>query len=551
MSYNRGAQSGGGSGRETCRFYLQGRCKFGDNCKNEHPRDNNRFGALQNGGNQDQSRSGDRNRSGDQYPAYGLSKEGIRADLTTGGDSGDRPIWPLSSYGPGKNAPRQLIEGECEQSMEEVRLQYYIAQASGNPADLQSYEQNERAAAEKVNQLAQQILNDLDGALKFMSDGENVHPNRMDQVTKDPGPWQKPSFSNSENSAFGQPSASPFAGAQTNNQAAKPSPFGAQPSVFGRPSFGAPSAPGPAASPFGSNTAAQAPTNASPFGAARPAFGQPSQPAFGAPSSFGAAANSQSSPFAAAHNKAPTPAFGAPSNLGVNPASPFGSTAQSGQSPSPFAATSNPAPQGNPFGSGGNTGQSANTNPFGASSAPASQSAFGAPSRPAFGAPSQPGGGSFGSQPSANPFAQNTSSQPASGFGAPSQSSGGFASTSQQSNGFGSARQPNMSSATPMNGSENLQSWKGHQVNYITPEGGVAYPVYRNPNNNNKPERIWHPNGRPATENLDAEGLPQSYEGDIGQILKQVYDYVRETGGFKEGIMPEVPPKREWVNFEV
>lgn len=73
-----------------------------------------------------------------QTPAYGLSRDGIKADLTTG-ENGEKPIWPLSCYGPGKDAPRQLIEGECEQSPEEVRLQYYLARASGNQADLQQY----------------------------------------------------------------------------------------------------------------------------------------------------------------------------------------------------------------------------------------------------------------------------------------------------------------------------------------------------------------------------------------------------------------------------
>ena len=55
-----------------------------------------------------------------------MTVDGIKADLTV-----ERPIWPLSSYGPGVNAPRQLIEGDLEQSFEEVRLQYYLAQVAG------------------------------------------------------------------------------------------------------------------------------------------------------------------------------------------------------------------------------------------------------------------------------------------------------------------------------------------------------------------------------------------------------------------------------------
>jgi nucleoporin NUP42 len=37
----------------------------------------------------------------------------------------------------------------------------------------------------------------------------------------------------------------------------------------------------------------------------------------------------------------------------------------------------------------------------------------------------------------------------------------------------------------------------------------------------------------------------------LGAALKQVYDFVLENGTFKDGVMPEVPPKREWVNWEL
>lgn len=54
----------------------------------------------------------------------------IKADLTD-----ERPIWPLSSYGPGKNAPLQLMEGDIEQSPEEMRVRHYLALAKGNPQE--------------------------------------------------------------------------------------------------------------------------------------------------------------------------------------------------------------------------------------------------------------------------------------------------------------------------------------------------------------------------------------------------------------------------------
>lgn len=60
---------------------------------------------------------------------FGLSKEDIKQDLTD-----QKPIYPLSCYGPGKDAPRQLIEGGVELSPEELRLRYYVCRAEGNEA---------------------------------------------------------------------------------------------------------------------------------------------------------------------------------------------------------------------------------------------------------------------------------------------------------------------------------------------------------------------------------------------------------------------------------
>ena len=61
-------------------------------------------------------------------PSYHLNKDAIIADLKT-----ERPQWPFSAYGPGRDAPRQLFGGFLqEQSMEEMRLLHYHAQASGN-----------------------------------------------------------------------------------------------------------------------------------------------------------------------------------------------------------------------------------------------------------------------------------------------------------------------------------------------------------------------------------------------------------------------------------
>lgn len=46
-------------------------------------------------------------------------------------DMVEPPIWLLSSYGPGKDPPSQLIDGK-DVSIEEMRLLAYTAQAQGN-----------------------------------------------------------------------------------------------------------------------------------------------------------------------------------------------------------------------------------------------------------------------------------------------------------------------------------------------------------------------------------------------------------------------------------
>ncbi len=60
-------------------------------------------------------------------PSFGLDKADIRNDMT-----GQRPIYPLSCYGPGREAPRQLIEGPVELCPEELRLRYYTLRTAGN-----------------------------------------------------------------------------------------------------------------------------------------------------------------------------------------------------------------------------------------------------------------------------------------------------------------------------------------------------------------------------------------------------------------------------------
>lgn len=59
---------------------------------------------------------------------YGLNRNIFDEDLNR-----ERPQWIMSAYGPGLGAPIQLFGGfPLEQSMEEIRVQHYLALAAGN-----------------------------------------------------------------------------------------------------------------------------------------------------------------------------------------------------------------------------------------------------------------------------------------------------------------------------------------------------------------------------------------------------------------------------------
>jgi len=59
---------------------------------------------------------------------YALSAKHLEDELLY-----ERPMWLMSSFGPGVDPPIQLFGGyPLEQSMEEVRVQHYLAMAMGN-----------------------------------------------------------------------------------------------------------------------------------------------------------------------------------------------------------------------------------------------------------------------------------------------------------------------------------------------------------------------------------------------------------------------------------
>jgi nucleoporin NUP42 len=115
---------------QPCRFFQQGRCQFGADCRNSH-------GNIPTKGNPGATAATFRQVASSFTPFISTSqlnhssppcsREGIKLDLTT-----ERPYYVLSSYGPGKNEP-SLIKGQ-DLSPEELRLQFYKARAANNPA---------------------------------------------------------------------------------------------------------------------------------------------------------------------------------------------------------------------------------------------------------------------------------------------------------------------------------------------------------------------------------------------------------------------------------
>jgi nucleoporin NUP42 len=344
-----------------CKFFQQGNCRYGDRCRNEHPRSDNRFSALDGTADQDrqpqpgglfgrisgpgqqgrpqfqaqgqfQQRPPQRDRSpfdrtfqgrgqgrGQLYqppsqrdhsprnqrddvdpsrsrhehyrPQYRLEEEHLIEDLRDA-----RPEWPLSAYSGHQSAPKDLINANLEFSPEEIRVGVYLAQAAGK---LEAALQEEVRLATQVNQQVQGILTDRRGAIRYVVNGRNEHPNRWDVINDCNKTGLTPDYllSNQESKdpfAQQQSTESSSSFDQSNNVV-----FGQSAVTFGQLAFGQPSQTA-FGQPSTSTTSAFAqqqqnqtlPTNQSPFGQpstftqnttpfSQPSFTQPSQSTFG------------------------------------------------------------------------------------------------------------------------------------------------------------------------------------------------------------------------------------------------------------------------------
>lgn len=444
--------------------------------------------------------------------------------------------------------------------MEEMRLRHYEAVAAGNMN--QAVQEAEALWNESIQQM-ENALNDLNGAVNYIVEGANEHPNRLDIVEGKSGPDAN------QASAFGQPTTP----AQASNTFGQPS----QPSAFGQPAFGQPSQPSGQASAFGAPSALG---QSSPFGQPS-AFGQPSTLGSGSGSAFGQASNLGGQPgfgkpafgqsgFSQSGNNAPASAFGQTAfgqPSGPAAAAPFGApsaaspftqigqnqstggfgqpSGQQTQAPAPFGQPSQP--QASPFSQASAPaapfGQPVqqNPSPFGQpqQQQPAQPSPFGAPS-----APANPFGGNSLNQQNPSPFGQ-----PAAPQGVP------IAQTNTGPRAFIKTNDPSLLNPfPPLQGetrcdptSKILTMWKGRPVQQVKTEDGSIRPAYKHPQDNKTLVRVMFPDGPPDDASLrDALGHPDQFTPEI----EEMYKFFLENGYFKDGVIPAVPPKKEAVSFD-
>ncbi|KAL8902524.1 MAG: hypothetical protein Q9207_004622 [Kuettlingeria erythrocarpa] len=480
---------------------------------------------------------------------YHLDKDIITKDLTN-----ERPLYILSAYGPGRDAPQQLFGGHPrELSVEELRHRHYELAAAGS---LPQAIQEAQTLYSNAEQQMQTVLSDLDGAIKYITDAANQHPNRLDICHLkgvNPSQPQRPAINSeagaggaSAGKAFGQPSfgepTAPAFGQSSFGQTAAP--------ALGKPSFGQASAPAPAfGQPLGLG---QKPTVfGKPFNSnSAPAFGQPSAPSpFGqpqqAPKSFEAQQSQQQPIFGQQNNtfgqQPPTGpkanAFGPQQTAG--PANPFGNPPTAAPA-NPFGNPSASRPAPNQFGfedtnQGLGTFGSAKQTPapaFGQPAVPAPTGIFGKlPSQTSNGQATQPTSTGLFGKPAAQPASTGV-------FGnLPTTSTGPTAPPTQAKQGTPS----NAKFGQDQRGNRILLSWQGQNVSYIDNDPCIKHP------GDGGWQKIWFPDG-PPTFTSKTQEHPEEYA--IDEAAKENFKHFMQHGVGSDGLIPDVPPPRHMISWD-
>lgn len=307
--------------------------------------------------------------------------------------------------------------------------------------------------------------------------------------------------------SFAQSTTGPVFG-----QASQPSsrPFGQIPSQGQNPMFGQPSGTGQQPNPFASNTTGFVQNSS--LGNPSP-FSNPSQ---------AISSNPPPNPFSNNSQKTEkVGVFGAPETRSNG--STFGQP--SGNAPFGQPQLGNNLPQGNPFGATGST-----------------SSAFGQ-------APAQPATNPFAGQGitgGTNPFTSNNTGNQQPGelkqslpFVSSNDRSGVAVGEHALSNGARSSVQhPAINTYASVDAAGNLLMFKGCKV---IVKDGAPYMHKRD----GSLVKIWFPKGAPKSDGT-AEVEDDHYNDDI----RNTYIQANKTGTFENGVMPLLPPKREWCSFD-
>ncbi|KAH6914552.1 hypothetical protein BKA70DRAFT_1556976 [Coprinopsis sp. MPI-PUGE-AT-0042] len=535
-----------------CQYFLRGQCRFGDTCRNEHPAG----GAAGQGGgfgnsawNKTTSSNNATNNNNDNK-VLSYTADSIRDDLTA---NKDKPMWPLSSYGPAKGEP--LVISGLDLSFEEMRCKAFEANKAGNAQEYVSYEAAQIASAENTFTNARTNFSQVFETAKRQSSNSGPAPASGFGAFASSG--TSAFGAPSTNSAFGAPSTASAFGAPSTTSA-----FGGNATQSSTSAFGAPAA----TSAFGNLTST---TTTSAFGT--PAFGAPAAPAaattsaFGAPKpGFGQSAFGQtgfgggSTTATAPTTTAPTSAFGQPafgqsafgtsaqpaggSSL-IKPASGFGAYAGGGTSA---------------FGSGGT---STTTNPPAGGGNAFSAFSGSQPSAFAAAAANKPAGGSQptrleevplehprnprqeqGSQrlrtyrvrrrqPSA--FGQPAQTAPTSAFGQPSQPASAFS-------GGGSFGQPGSSQPVVSAFGQPQQqpsAFNGGGSAFSAGGGGGGFSAFASASNSSFGPSSSSPFNKPSTATTNPFGPPsQGGASTAGAGAKP--DFSQAKFNYRPGIAP-------------
>lgn len=501
---------------QLCRYWQQGNCKYGDNCRFDHGKDLDPRNL---------SDAELRQLSTDKI-LYIFDKQAIINDLTV-----EKPKWVLSAFGPGRQAPAQLFGGfPREQSFEEIRLLHFMASSDQNR--LQQVILSVNKLIGDSEQQIQYIVQNIDAAVKYLTEARKHHPNRVDICRESEQGRLFITPTGTQNSSSFQ---IPQAGIQDNRNLNQQIYTAA--TNFGKPSAPVFGIPTPAASVFGKiSTLGQ---RANPFANVTPTSGLPTQ-------SSGVFVNPQTvtgnfvsagqalNPFEKAKldsskNQSSTGNFGNQNSFSSTSFVKFGlpSVANQAQGTSFLTTQSKPC-----FSQGPAIPSKAPAATFNKVNQPGSNyfsplSNVGDKSSMENNSHPQPTHLSRVSHNQAQTDNSNTASQSIIG------------NTSNQPAGPYQPHQNPNHLSSPSDHQKGLETFKNKTIRYKNSIPGFI-------NNQNNWEKIWFLDEKPVF----SKDLKMPPETVYDELTVKAYAYARQNKKFEGGLIPALPPKEEWCSFD-